>query len=373
MYSNQPSPAQDNNFIIKQHLRKPVVLFLGIISVLFAIMQVLTTFSTFEIFSYLEYLTDEMQWIIILLIVALIAAALSPIFLAVAFFSMYSASCDNNPYRTPVSGASALRGAGIASLISTLTVLFTILVIIIQLVTLQNNLPAYSRRSSLYYLSNIGAPAYADAADTTFGIIIVLILVIVPVIMYACGLMSMGSSIKNSVITGQLHTGGTVALGVSSILLGLLMLFVWILGTSSGDSTPAITHLIFILYILNYTLMAVFALGYKSHVMQSCNPYSNQANYYYTNNYASTEHNNGYTNPYSTPDAPAAPYQQSANAYNSVSSNAQSTPAQNTAPDISSVGTTTAVADSTVLICPECQSPVTQNQLFCGKCGTKLN
>jgi len=157
------------------------------------------------------------------------------------------------------------------------------------------------------------------------------------------------TSVKHCFTEGELSHRGTTPFGVTSIIIGILMLIVWIIVITSLDSvntnTPALVHFLFIIIIANYFMLAVFAFGYKSHIsrittepLYNYYPAPNQTTVYTTNPYQQSS----YYSQQASPTTPAAA---------PVSQN---------------------VATAKTHLCPNCNCPVAKDQVFCGQCGSSL-
>lgn len=395
MYENQNyyNPYAQNIAIVKEYLKKPLVLTIGIfyiVSIVLSLINAFTVGSSFgnffdAIFSLsggLSGLTAEEQQILSLftdsgffssvMIVALVPSIVMTGLYVLAYFLMYFKSKNPNPDASPKGGVTILFVMSIISLVSTILatlaiILYAVLFIILGIVAVTD-------------------PSMAsDGGAVLMVVCIILALLMLGMgallLVYSISNMNFYNSIRKSLSSVTLTHKGAGVYGVFSIIYGSLSVLSAFTTMFYGPLMKFMSSIIppeemvdFPVQIFDslgsmYTmagfsalvsaiimiLCGVFALGYKNHINT------------YLNSYAGEQ----------MPEAPmtSAPVYTQPNYTQPAYTEQQYNEPQYTQPDYTeNYQQNTPDSDQTTLLCscPRCGGACNDTDTFCNSCGYRI-
>ena len=399
MYENQNyyNPYAQNISIVKEYLKKPIVLTIGIlyiVSIVFSLITAVTMGSSFgnffdSILSYsgeLSGMTAEEQQIMSLftnsgffstiMICTMIPSIIITALYVLAYFLMYFKSKNPNPDASPKGGATILFVMSIISLVGTILaslifLLYAVIFVIFGIVAAAD--PGMAGEGGVVLL-------------VVFIILALLMLGIVAILLvYSISNMNFFNSIRKSLSSVTLTHKGAGVYGVFSIIYGGMSVFSAIstmfygpmmkfmtsmipqeemVGFPTGifDSLGSMYTLSGLAALVSSVMMilcGIFALGYKKHINKYINTYAGEqmpeqpmtAPVYNQQGYSQPQ----YTQPtYSEPQYSQPQYTQPDYTNNY----------QQNAPD----------SDQTTLLysCPRCGGACNDTDTFCNSCGYKI-
>ncbi len=404
MYENQNyyNPYAQNIAIVKEYLKKPIVLTIGIlyiVSIVFSLITAVSMGSSFGNFfdsiftlssELYEYTAEEQQVMSLftnsgffstMMICAMIPSIIMTGLFVLAYFLMYFKSKNPNPDVSPKGGATILFVMSIISLVGTI---IASLVLVLYAV--------------IFVIFGIVAAADPSIAGDG-GVVLLIVFIIFALLMlgiaaitlvYSISNMNFYNSIRKSLSSVTLTHKGAGVYGVFSIIYGGMSVFSAIstmfygplmkfmtsmvpqeemvgFPTEIFDSLGSMYTLSGLAALVSSVMMilcGIFALGYKKHINRYINTYAGEqmpeqpmtAPAYNQPSYSQPQYTQPeYTQPtYSEPQYTQPQYTQPdyTNDY------------QQNAPD----------SDQTTLLysCPRCGSACKDADVFCNICGYKI-
>lgn len=382
------NPFLQNQSIVKSYFKKPIVLVLAIMHSVCALLSIASAFilgpqlSRFyrNFFSFVgaydemsaedlrifETFTSEGQlstFILSSMLPSLIFAAL----FATAYFIIYFKSKNENPSSTPKAGFTILFVLSVLNLIS---IAFAVLVIVICAIVA---IVAGIMLSQEYYMSS----SDSTAVLVIFSIMGVVFLGIAAVMLiYGISHLNYIKSARNSLSSVTLSAKGAGTYGVISLIYGIFtllnalpLLFFKPLLNMMADIMPIgysvqffemlgdffiFSGLLSLVSIAVIIIDAVIALGYKNHIK------------YVTSSYNAPNTEYGF-------NAPQAPTQGNAGtAPVPYMTAAEPTPAPQPQAEFEPTVSNDNAVNQRIKVCPRCNTPAKDTDVFCNSCGTKL-
>ena len=367
---NQTNPSaltEQNQLHIKKFLKSPLIPALGIIYCIAAILPIafVATYSnnlskTFETLSaglqtlFLAY-GDITGIFDVGTIIIVISAVLSPLILALSFILMFINSRNTSPSVSPKSGASLLVVGAFATLAG---MGFAITMIAGSLIELFDE-------TDLSML-----PDEIISQIIRIGILALVYL------LYSISLISFSVSLNNRCKSTKLSSGGSVMLGISSVLTAIIyMLFIIDTTADSVDMTDSQSLFISTLAFsaITYLVTAVFSFLYNAHMRKT--PAHIPLNEAHPTTYAHSKQNT-VNQTLLTDDTTPLP----------IISATEDTLTFDHIKEASPIIAHTAIRETEdapseefavvsydiPAFCPECGTKTAKNQMFCAECGTRL-
>lgn len=388
MYEQPFNPYASNLAAVKNYFKKPLVLVIAIIYVLSAIVGVILSITTSgsvpgflrDLVNYLDKMGINSgispadlesvngavsQSSVISMLPSLIISAAVTLLIAVAFFIIYFKSRNESSESTPSAGVTIMYVLSIISLVF-IVIGFIGMVASAAILMIFSGTVADSIGNSKVvdigggYQLNLNGPALG----TALIIIAVLLLIIAAFLLFtAINKFRYYSSVRTSISSVTLQSGGAKPYGVMCIIsavftaFGVLssigsLIFFGNSGFSSLTGVSLVTILGNILSFVIFVLDAKIALGYKKYIDEIMYGYNEPT-------YGGTQ-----------PDAAPLP---DYNRQDTVSAeqNPYSAPQPKTYNDGFSQTSQPVDRPAAPAVCPNCGAP-TEGGAFCGNCGTKL-
>lgn len=348
-----------NNSYVKSFLSNPLTIVLGILYAITGIMAFVSFSESAESFKYVnEYLSEDYGLLVFALNVIRYTSTFAPVILAIGLMAMYVQSLDKDPNKAPKGGLSIFLTGAVTMGIYFLTLSCILVYTIIEFINL---------------MSEYGGSGNSDA--TTLMIVLIAYDTIITI--YAFGIIRFASSIKSSATSPSLFLQGSAAFGISSILLAIAAIIsVSYLSEKMGGMMGGVTEALgnsneftfsTILSLATYIISGVFALMYNSHITKAGAGGINipdTVNYTTTNNFNQASYN----------QTPTSAYNQQNDMYTYPQSNTPEAYTSEATQYEDYAGATVILSEqpSATMYCPNCGTPVTEDQVFCASCGNKL-
>lgn len=390
----QPSqhPFQQNINVIKSYFKSPIVLALAI----FGIINIIVTFFTSFSFSgtlasmfvlsnadAFDSISDAQNAVVIINILSKIPAIIFPILMTVGFFTLYLKSNDTNPLSTPNTGAGILSIVSLLRLIGAiilmvLLIIYLVLSFILLMIFL--NKPKVTVSGKLINTLSIGtlSTTNSELVFATFFMTIICVLIIILVLSYYISQYKFYRGIKENLNSPTLTYKGATAYGVYNVIISSVLilsgLFILAMGnslehelfsnlSSSVDFTMMpiffVSALMFWLPATEKMLIAILALGYKSHVQAAM--YVGVGTEDHAQPHAPASH---YTKPMHTQQPPT-------NSNASIEQVKTENMLHRTNDELTIACDNTNKSDN-LRVCPACSKERLGNSPFCGYCGHKF-
>ena len=367
MYEQQFNPYAANVDIVKGYLKSGKVLTLGIlhlISIVLSILTAVTFSSSFNIYEYSQLLqsmgidpsqavtasSSPMYGVTASMIAGTVISSIFTLLAAIGFIIMFAKSRGNNPDSNPSAGVSILR---VISLIGFICAIICVVFLVALFVL------SYFLINELVVNSNLDS----NTATVIWILCGVLILIFgFLFIFYTASCKNFYRSIKYSLNSADLHTKGSAAYGVFSIIcavfLGFSLIGSMVTMFSSSGVSSLISLLSTALSFITTIFTASFALGYNSYIKR--------CKYNYAAPYSA-----GPANVYNEP-ASGQPYYGAQQPYNDMYRTYNEPVQQNQQNPYNSDPAPAAPAQEQPSFCPNCGSKTEPNAPFCPNCGKKL-